>query len=71
MSEKFFITAFLFKNLAITELQPDDLVIGHSLDFNHDPFDRLIVATSIRLGLPLITADSAITEARPCDLFWR
>jgi len=62
---------FFFKNLAITELQPDDLVVGHSLDFNRDPFDRLIVATSIRLGLPLITADGAITEAKLCDLFWR
>lgn len=62
---------FYFKSLAITELQPDDLVIGHSLNFNRDPFDRLIVATAIRLGLPLLTADGDITEAKPCEIFWR
>ncbi|MDD5200947.1 MAG: type II toxin-antitoxin system VapC family toxin [Terrimicrobiaceae bacterium] len=31
-------------------------------DFHGDPADRLIVATAIVLGLPLITADQAIIE---------
>ena len=62
---------FYFKNLEITELLPEDLAIGHSLNLNRDPFDRLIVATALRLGVPLMTADSEITDALPCDIFWR
>jgi PIN domain nuclease of toxin-antitoxin system len=62
---------FYFKSLAITELQPDDLAIGHSLNFNRDPFDRLIVATAIRLRLPLMTAEGDISEAKACEIFWR
>lgn len=31
-------------------------------DFHGDPADRLIVATAIELGLPLITADQKIIE---------
>lgn len=62
---------FYFKNLAITDLEANDLVISHSLNFNRDPFDRLIVATAIRLGLPLVTADGDITKAKPCEVFWK
>ncbi|MFN8551884.1 MAG: type II toxin-antitoxin system VapC family toxin [Candidatus Obscuribacterales bacterium] len=62
---------FFFKNLAITAVEPSDLLIGQSLTFNQDPFDRLIVATAIRLELPLITADGDITESQPCEIFWK
>ncbi len=62
---------FYFKSMTLTDLQPNDLVIGHSLNFNRDPFDRLIVATALRLELPLITADTDITSAKPCEIFWR
>lgn len=62
---------FYFKSLTIIELEPSDLVIGHSLNFNRDPFDRLIVATAIRLGLPLMTVDGDITDLKPCGVFWR
>jgi PIN domain nuclease of toxin-antitoxin system len=31
-------------------------------DFHGDPADRLIVATAIVLGVPLITADAKIIE---------
>jgi PIN domain nuclease of toxin-antitoxin system len=62
---------FYFRSMTLTELQPDDMVIGHSLNFNRDPFDRLIVATAIRLELPLMTADREITESRFCQTFWR
>jgi PIN domain nuclease of toxin-antitoxin system len=62
---------FYFKSMTVTELQPDDLAIGHSLNFNRDPFDRLIVATAVRLALPLMTADEDISEAKPCEIFWR
>ncbi|HEY9753977.1 MAG TPA: type II toxin-antitoxin system VapC family toxin [Oculatellaceae cyanobacterium] len=61
---------FFFRSMTLTELLPEDLIIGHSLNFNRDPFDALIVATAKRLSLPLITADTAIHEQHPCDLFW-
>lgn len=31
---------------------------------------RLIVATAIKLDLPLITADDEITDSRECRVFW-
>jgi len=37
-------------------------------DFPGDPFDRAIVATAALLDLTLVTADSAIREARACDV---
>lgn len=69
--EELMIENFYFKNMAITELSSDDLVIGHSLNFNRDPFDRLIVATAPRLELPLITADETISGTKACEIFWR
>lgn len=62
---------FYFRSVTLTELQPADLVVGHSLNFNRDPFDRLIVATALRLELPLMTADGDITDTMPCEIFWR
>lgn len=62
---------FYFRSMTITELHLDDLVIGHSLIFNRDPFDRLIVATALRLDLPLMTADGDITDSKSCEVFWR
>lgn len=62
---------FYIKNLTLVEVQPDDLIIAHSLSFNRDPFDSLIVATAMRLELPLITADGDITDSNVCDVFWK
>lgn len=62
--------SFYFKSMTLTELLPDDLIIAHSLNFNRDPFDALIVATARRMELPLITADSDITDSNSCEVFW-
>lgn len=62
---------FHFKNLTIAELQPDDQIIANGLSFNRDPFDALIVATALRLELPLITADGEITDSKTCEIFWK
>ncbi len=62
---------FYFKNLSITEIQLGDIAIAHSLNFNKDPFDGLIVATANRLDLPLISADEAIVQSKACSIFWR
>jgi PIN domain nuclease of toxin-antitoxin system len=61
---------FFFKSMTVTDLTAEDLVIAHSLTFNRDPFDSLIVATARRLELPLITADEQITESNACGIFW-
>lgn len=62
---------FFFRSPTLTELQQDDLIIAHSLTFNRDPFDSLIVGTAKRLELPLITADGDITDSNTCTGFWR
>jgi PIN domain nuclease of toxin-antitoxin system len=61
---------FYFKSMTLIDLQPDDLIIAHSLVFNRDPFDSLIVATAKRLQLPLITGDGEITDSNTCEVFW-
>jgi prevent-host-death family protein len=42
----------------------------HALNFNKDPFDSLIVATTQRLALPLITRDTDIIDSNACRVFW-
>lgn len=63
--------SFFMKTATLTELKPEDLVIAHELRFNRDPFDSLIVATAVRLGLPLMTADQEITVSDACEVFWK
>jgi len=62
---------FYFASMTLTEVQPDDLIIAHSLTFSRDPFDALIVATAQRMELPLMTADKDITDSNACKIFWR
>lgn len=61
---------FFFKSMTISEMQAEDLVIAHTLQFNRDPFDALIVATAKKLDLPLITADNEILDSGECRVFW-
>ncbi len=35
-----------------------------------DPFDRFILATAAQLGLPLVTADRAMSKAQVADVIW-
>lgn len=35
-----------------------------------DPFDRFILATAAQLGVPLVTADRAITKAATVEIVW-
>lgn len=61
---------FFFKSITLTELLPQDLLIAHGLNLNRDPFDALIVATAKRLELPLVTADTDITDSGVCEVKW-
>lgn len=63
--------SFYCKSLTLTELRPEELILAHSLTFNKDPFDALIVATACRMDLPLITRDNDITDSGACSVFWR
>ena len=61
------VEVWISKNLtAPVELEPISPAICiascHLPAFHGDPADRLIVATAITLGLPLITADKKIIE---------
>lgn len=46
--------------LVCDPMPADDVLAAAELNWEHrDPFDRLIVAAAHRLGLPLVTADTA------------
>ncbi len=61
---------FYSKSIAVIDMQVEDVLNAHSLTFNNDPFDAIIVGTAQRIGAPLITADSDVIEAKPCSIFW-
>lgn len=43
-----------------------------SLDWQHkDPFDRMLVAQAIDLGVPLVSGDGVMPTAPGLDLLWR
>jgi PIN domain nuclease of toxin-antitoxin system len=53
------------------DLTAEDVLRGASLDWEHDDlFDRLIVATALRLDCPLLTRDGAITEWAGVETVW-
>ncbi len=52
-------------------LEAADIVSATELEWSHgDIFDRTIVAIAMRIGLPLITADGAITDWGRIDVHW-
>lgn len=57
--------------IVMEPLLGEDVLTAASLDWGHvDSFDRLIVGTATRLGLPLITADEAITDSDLVPVVW-
>ena len=38
--------------------------------FNNDSFDKIIVASTFELDVPLITKDTAITESNLVEIYW-
>jgi PIN domain nuclease of toxin-antitoxin system len=66
-----FVTALLRVPTFIERpINSEIIKISHGLNFHNDPFDKMIVATAIDLGLPLITGDNVITKSEPCPLVW-
>ncbi len=61
---------FYAKAIIPVHMEEPDVIIAHGLNFTKDPFDTMIVAMALRIGFPLITNDSHIHKAEPCDIFW-
>ena len=62
----------LFANSAYQpfDLTPEQAFLADEQRPNNDPFDRLICAAALRLDLPLITRDTAITEWGRVRVVW-
>ena len=57
--------------LQVLPITPDIALLSRSDRFLHgDPADRLIGATALQLGAPLITADSKLRALRELDTIW-
>ena len=51
-------------------LEPDTVIASRTLIAVPEIFDRLIVAEALRLGLPLITHDTVITNSKVVPVIW-
>ena len=61
----------LAMELNVLSITPEIAVISQSNVFNHkDPADRLIAATAIHEGSPLITADSQLRSTEGLQVVW-
>ena len=57
------VTASLQRPVELEPISPAICIASsHLTEFHGDPADRLIVATAMTLGLPLMTADKKIIE---------
>jgi len=65
-----FFSAGVSKDVRLLDLTPAIAAGTNQLptNFPGDPFDRTIVATAAALNLTLITADTAIRDARACHV---
>ncbi len=58
-------------NIRVADLSPEIAVESTILrDFNRDPADQIIVATSRILAMPLVTADKRILKHPEVDTIW-
>jgi len=62
---------FLTKNYLLQGINPEIAFIATETEIEtKDPADRLIAATSIYLGLPLITSDQSIQGNKDLVIIW-
>lgn len=58
-------------NVIIVSMEFEDVAMALELEWDHpDLMDRLIAVTALRLGLPLATADRAISEWGGVPILW-
>ena len=62
----------LFSNPAYQPIDPtpEQVYLAAESQPNDDPFDALICAAALHLGLPLITRDSAISDSGLVKVLW-
>lgn len=58
------------KNYKFLHLDPNLVISSRTLTAIPDIFDRLIVAETLRLGLPLITSDTVIRASGLVNVVW-
>ena len=58
------------RSYELLPLLPSHVKANHTLTVIPDIFDRLIVAETLRLGLPLITSDTVITGSGLVTVVW-
>jgi predicted nucleic acid-binding protein len=51
-------------------LLPEDVDEARALAGLRDAFDRMIAGTALRLGLPLLTRDEAMTQLTRLRTWW-
>lgn len=57
-------------NILFLETILEDVLLAGDFKVNQDPFDNLIVATAVRMQLPLITKDENIKSCGACEVLW-
>jgi PIN domain nuclease of toxin-antitoxin system len=62
----------LFSNPAYQpiDLTPEQIFIADEIRINRDPFDGLICAAAVALGLPIITRDGDIQASKIVKSIW-
>lgn len=62
----------LFSNPAYQpfDLNPEQVYLADEIRVGNDPFDNLICAAAINLGLPLITADATLASSEAVPILW-
>ncbi len=60
------------RNFHVQEITPEiaELSVHLGPEINHDPADRLIAATSVLRGAPVITADQNLRDATLLETIW-
>jgi len=62
----------LFSNPAYQpfDLTPEQIFTADEIRINRDPFDGLICAAALTLGLPLVTRDREIAASQKIEVIW-
>lgn len=70
--QEFIRLVLLSKNYQLQGITPEiaDMSTQLSEDINSDPADRIIAATSLVMGIPLITADRNLNQAVSLTTIW-
>jgi PIN domain nuclease of toxin-antitoxin system len=67
---KFFDDLFSNPAFQALDLTAEQVFLADEIPLHSDPFDALICAAAVSLGLPLITRDGNIEDSGAVDVFW-